>query len=1043
MLRMCFASLLFFTFGIYLFYPNVSFADTTFTSSSAIEKLALANNNVYTLDIASSPYFFTSGIFVSKNVTINVDPGVKIFLGQNRNIQFFNGTFNAIGTVENPITITSDGSYYGQLFFHSVNGDVTANLINVNLINGDWCSIVGKSKTVYKNVTINMCRTVPVSISLISGTDVTMDNVSYIRWNRNPVINTTFYMPIPSGFDNLHPVNVVIKNSTFVMDGSPIFRMVDQTKNTFDPTLVNIKINNNNFTGKVKNASPFQHVDTDSKKVIIDATNNYWGTSQGPYVNGSKDKTDGPVLPSNINFIPFLTESIITLPEIPPKIIKECCSSIMFFPGVEGSRLYKKDNLNPDGEDQLWEANYSSDIVELYGNSDGISQDGIYTRDVIERTNIFGENNTSYDIYKKIIDNLKSLKENKTIIDYLPVPYDWRENVDDIIKDGINLENDQKMDIVKELEILAENSDTGKVTIVAHSNGGLLSKALIHELEVQGKQDLVDKVVMVASPQIGTPDAIYALLHGLNFGFPSQIIAPQKYNRKLAENIEMTYSLLPSKKYFEMNTHPVFFDESISGSTNLYEKYGENIDSFSELKDFILGKLDSRINPDFDETSLPAVGNETLYNKAYDLHEILDNYNLPENIKLYKLSGTGIATNKAILYKDRKLLGKQIFTPYLIKSIYGDGTVLNKSSSVGVGENYYFDLYNYNLDNKTIFDHANIFEADPIINFINNIVGNKNEDVNYITTNSPDFDNLKSISIEMHSPVYMQIYDSDGNHTGTINGKDDDGNDVVSIEENIPNSKYEILGESVIITLSGDREYILKLDGYDEGEFTLNINNYVGDELTNSQNFENLPASADLLSEIKINTNGEITEMNLDTNGDGKMDLNIKSDGTIVDLNEVVEPEIIIPEPEPEPEPEPDPVRADDNDSLPASNGTGPVIIPEPVQQTGGFVFLPQFLNNPNPISVTTIPEPVVQEQITVQILEPEITQIVIKKPIAIAQVKKTIAKTNNKNVIIKKDKSVIVNKTSLKNSQTASAGDSLKWKFNLIDFIRKIFKRK
>lgn len=41
----------------------------------------------------------------------------------------------------------------------------------------------------------------------------------------------------------------------------------------------------------------------------------------------------------------------------------------------------------------------------------------------------------------------------------------------------------------------------------------------MQKLEAEGKSALIDKVIFVAVPQLGTPDAIKALLHGMNVGF--------------------------------------------------------------------------------------------------------------------------------------------------------------------------------------------------------------------------------------------------------------------------------------------------------------------------------------------------------------------------------------------------------------------------------------------------------------------------------------------------------------------------------------------
>ena len=58
---------------------------------------------------------------------------------------------------------------------------------------------------------------------------------------------------------------------------------------------------------------------------------------------------------------------------------------------------------------------------------------------------------------------------------------------------------------------MASSSKTGKVTIVAHSNGGLVTKLIYNQLKDKGEADLVDKIIFVAVPEIGTPQSLPSL----------------------------------------------------------------------------------------------------------------------------------------------------------------------------------------------------------------------------------------------------------------------------------------------------------------------------------------------------------------------------------------------------------------------------------------------------------------------------------------------------------------------------------------------------
>ena len=90
----------------------------------------------------------------------------------------------------------------------------------------------------------------------------------------------------------------------------------------------------------------------------------------------------------------------------------------------------------------------------------------------------------------------------------ITIPYDWRLTPDQILDKGAEvapgkisyLVATSSPYIIQELKRLAATSKTKKVTIIAHSNGGLVTKRLIEKLGVDAAT-LVDKVIFVAVPQ--------------------------------------------------------------------------------------------------------------------------------------------------------------------------------------------------------------------------------------------------------------------------------------------------------------------------------------------------------------------------------------------------------------------------------------------------------------------------------------------------------------------------------------------------------------
>jgi pimeloyl-ACP methyl ester carboxylesterase len=201
-----------------------------------------------------------------------------------------------------------------------------------------------------------------------------------------------------------------------------------------------------------------------------------------------------------------LTVSTSTLP-----------SNVLFLPGIEGSRLYRPGAL---GEDRLWEPSSDADAQDLALDLEGQStRNDIYTKDVIGTSYVGGPK-----IYDTFSDTMNTMKSQGTIGDWEAIPYDWRLSLDDILNYGNNVNGKiyysgtQRATstpyIIQELKKLAASSHSGKVTIVAHSNGGLVAKRLTQILGESVASQLIDKIVFVDVPQLGTPKAVAGLLHG-------------------------------------------------------------------------------------------------------------------------------------------------------------------------------------------------------------------------------------------------------------------------------------------------------------------------------------------------------------------------------------------------------------------------------------------------------------------------------------------------------------------------------------------------
>jgi hypothetical protein len=263
-----------------------------------------------------------------------------------------------------------------------------------------------------------------------------------------------------------------------------------------------------------------------------------------------------------------------------PESDNNLASNVLFLPGIEASRLYYTDQ-NGD-EHRMWEPMNDENVMSLFFTDYGepFLGDNIYTRDVIDEAYKDKMGSLAPNIYKSFLAMLSDMKTAGVIADYSAVAYDWRLSLDKILSGGTVTGSGDKEQISytttatsepyveSELRRLAASSKSGKVTIVAHSNGGLLTKALMTKLASSDPDLLskIDKVIFVAVPQIGTPEAVVALLHGIEQALPTDwlpALLSQHTAREFAHNSPAAYNLLPTDEYFKyVDTPIVKFDDS-------------------------------------------------------------------------------------------------------------------------------------------------------------------------------------------------------------------------------------------------------------------------------------------------------------------------------------------------------------------------------------------------------------------------------------------------------------------------------------------------
>lgn len=621
----------------------------------------------------------------------------------------------------------------------------------------------------------------------------------------------------------------------------------------------------------------------------------FFGLSQRQY--GTKIKSNADAT------IPFLTISA-TLPPDPCATPGACTSNVLFLPGIKGSHLYRpKDGCDPNlssCEDRVWEPGLdegifqsllrgagNDDLRDLFLDAQGASaRADIYAKEGDILDSVGGKN-----FYASFIGDLNALKESGTILDWNPVAYDWRLSLPDIVGKGKKtddrisyLEATSTPYIEQELRRLAANSKTGKVTIVAHSNGGLVAKALLAKLGASEATALVDNLIFVGVPQSGAPRAVGSLLYGAGEGLPWEhfdFLMSKAVAREFSEHSPMAYHLLPSEQYFtdaNDSSHAVGAFAGTSGFAEERAAYGSTLDTASELYNFLLAREGGREKPQASDVSNANVLDETLVNYARDTHTEADAWLPPSGITLYQIAGWGVDTIAGLRFTELPpaLAGpfaatrRTMFSPTFVED--GDGVVpvpsalMTSTSSPNV-KRYWLDLREYNKSHTNI-KHGDLFEIQELIDFIHGIFNKTDFLPEFIKLTQPSSQTIdKKLVFILHSPLTLQLQDSSGNTTG-LSGDD-------SVTQDIHGATYGEFGDVQYI-IAPEGSYTLSMSGQASGTFSLEMQEMSSGTVTSSATITNVPTTENTLASLQINgTLADTSALSIDEDGDGAIDATV------------------------------------------------------------------------------------------------------------------------------------------------------------------------
>ena len=716
-----------------------------------------------TLIKQNSPYYVNGEVVIPKGITVRVDPGVKIVF-KSGSIKI-RGSLDIRGRENDSVDIEQNGSSKG---FTLIGGLLSANYLNETggskLIDAYSSSTILISNFKFNDAGTPNSSGAFISVwqnSLINLKDGSISNINSSQGLEAFLGGAVFIDNVNMSSFGSH-MSISIFNN-LIQNGTKIRSVIDIASSTLDKGYGGIEVFNDAYAN-IKN-STFQNFENTAVSVFskgevemhestvsknkkgieaydsyvtadesifqnnseyavihtggsFEGKDNWWGDSSGPYSIDKNPTGTGDVFYGVGNISPWLTDKKKT----------NCCSNVLFIPGVQGSRIYKKNIFNK--ETQLWEPNGNSDISKLLLDQNGVPKDKtLYTRDIIDKTNI-SLGLFDVGIYNNFIHAMNGLDMNFSIRDWAYFPYDWRGSPNNITVSGAAVGDKESTDIQfktmeSEVERLSKTSKTKKVTLIAHSYGGLVIKRFLSHLTTRGKIGLIDKVIFVATPEEGSPSALFALLHGDTQEIGDGYILSKSSARKLASNMPSLYALLPS-----YNSQ---FIKGITSDTNLATP---SVSNMVDMYKFMFKEIDRPFTLDLADIELPIVANKTLSDAVKSEASLYKPQEDPayKNIKFYNIVGTGINTPITIAYKKGKCavsLYKTILSSPseycglkhdLYYSKLGDGNVPLGNLDARWGDKYIFDMNSYNSENSKNFSHANIISSDPVISTLMQIL---------------------------------------------------------------------------------------------------------------------------------------------------------------------------------------------------------------------------------------------------------------------------------------------------------------------------------
>ncbi len=739
--------------------------------------------------------FIDSQVYVRADDTLHIPLGSKVYFGPNGSIYVKGNIF--IGLEEGSIEPGSE---------QSVVSGSSSDIVMINSDSNTYPFQIDGGNL----IAINIKFQGNLFLEGYRGADISISN-NQIEDNRSKT--TEHMLPIISVYDRVqlevsHSAIISRVPDAYIENRSSLIEIFNNASSTFVYTKITSQVSDTVFN--IFSSSTFL-ID----KTIITSCNTWFTIFGQSIANGSVNESicsgqmqsvfNGGI--SNIHFT-----------------YDPCCSSVLFLPGLQATRLYT--DISGQSKFKVWDPSSGTHINYLKMSVGGTATKKVFAKDIMSELRIAGV--PVYSIYTAFLQEIQKMKEEGVIFELVQYGYDWRKSPQDIVTN----------DLVIQVETLAAESYSGKVSIVAHSYGGLVTKELLKKLKQQHKDHIIDKVVLVAVPETGAPSALFALLHGYDLQILKGIVLTSATMASFVQYMPSIYHLLPIQSYaraidmmFLKEKYAVGLPVSISAIYNWFSdkvkelslispKGEEGAQSILQIKN--TGDVTGRpymLKSEDDVLKGKYLSQSTAWQSEFT--------SLNSTYRIWSIAGVGIPTLTGMKYDTNIctiICPKKTVSAIPSYSTDGDGTVILDAISNRLGYKVLFDLESLNITKKTNIKHTNILESKDLVTIINQILVS-----GVVAVNTPYIIDIERQK-DHRSKIYQIILDKDmfGGFKSLqkTTGKIID-NGQIKIIDDIPGSSVDSVGGQTIITsLTAPEAIIISSDTHIRTSFSYTVSEH-------------------------------------------------------------------------------------------------------------------------------------------------------------------------------------------------------------------------